>query len=256
MEHSEQQQPGSAGGPRKLAKRGHGVHHWLELGRRARRRITWRIAVVAGIVVLAFVAGVVALLMFTELDWAALVRPIGNFHPVPLFAAMALLPLAGFPIMPVYLIAGARFGTLGGGAVVALATVVHLIGSYVIARTIFRRPLDRLLNRWHAHLPEIPRDEEAAVAVVAALVPGVPYFVRNYLLAMTGVRLSVYFWICLPIHVARSYVSIMLGDLGNEPDGTRFIIIAGVEVLKVTIVALVLFWLRQHHRKYHASEHA
>lgn len=209
-------------------------------------------AIVAGVVAL-LAAGVAALFAFTEFDWHALMRWIERLHAVPLLIAMATLPLIAFPILPVYLVAGARFGPWGGGLVVALATAVHLVGSYVIARTVLRGPLERLLERWHAHIPAIPRDEEAAVALVAALVPGLPYVVRTYLLAMMGLRLRVYFWICLPIYVARSYVSILLGDLGTEPDRSRLFILGGVELVKIVICALVIWWLRQHHRRVHGG---
>ena len=169
---------------------------------------------------------------------------------------MAILPMFGFPILPVYLVAGVRFGALNGGVVVAVATAVHLVGSYFIARSFLRGPLERFLQRWHAHLPEVPDDEAAAVALIVALVPGIPYVIRNYLVAMTGIRLRVYFWICLPIYVARSYVSILLGDLGTDPDRKRLLILGGVEMLKVVICAIVIWWLREHHRRVHGHPDA
>jgi uncharacterized membrane protein YdjX (TVP38/TMEM64 family) len=227
-----------------------GAGHALLFAARQVPRRTW---VWLALVVALLVAGVAALLVFTEFDWAGLIRSIAGLPPVLLFVAMALLPIIGFPILPVYLVAGARFGPFGGGLAVAVATVVHLVGANLIARSILRRPLERLLRRWHAHLPEIPKDEEAAVSFIAALVPGIPYAVRNYLFPLMGLRLRVYLWIALPVYVARSYVSILLGDLGTDPDRTRLFILLGVEVLKVAICALVIWWLREHHRRVHGD---
>jgi uncharacterized membrane protein YdjX (TVP38/TMEM64 family) len=217
----------------------------------ATRRVSWKAWLLVGLVVLTLVAAIVALLVFTRFDWAALMDAINGLQAAPLIAAMALLPLIGFPILPVYLIAGVRFGPWGGGIVVTFATAAHLIGTYVIARTVLRRPLLRVLAKWHTHLPEIPPDEEAALAVIAALVPGLPYVVRNYILALAGLRLRVYFWICVPIYVARSYVSILLGDLGTDPDRSRLFILGGVEMAKAAICAAVIWWLREHHRRVH-----
>jgi uncharacterized membrane protein YdjX (TVP38/TMEM64 family) len=199
------------------------------------------------------VAALVVVLWTVDIDWSAVTRVISGLHPVSLIMAMAFLPVFAFPILPVYLVAGARFGPLGGGFVVCFVTAVHLIATYGIARSFLRRPLERLVARRHAHLPEIPPDEHAAVALIAALVPGLPYVVRNYLIALSGLRLRVYFWICLPIYVARSYVSILLGNLSGAPDRTRLFILGGVELLKVAICAFVIWRLREHHRKFHGA---
>lgn len=228
----------------------------LFAARRVKKRNWW----IGGAVVVLFALGGAWTVFFSGLDWRGLTNQaaeaIGGLHAVPLIAAMALLPIFGFPIMPVYVVAGVRFGLLGGGAVVAFATAVHLLGTYLIARSFLRRPVERVLGRWHAHLPHIPRDEEPAVALIAALIPGLPYFVRNYLLALAGVRLRIYFSICLPIYVARSYVSILLGDFGaDDPGGKQFFIVAAFETLKVVICGLVIWWLRVHHRRVHGHDH-
>jgi len=196
---------------------------------------------------------IVAVLTLTSFDWAALVARIERLPSVPLIAAMALLPIFAFPILPVYLVAGARFGPWGGGVVITFATIVHLLGTYLIGHSVLRPHLQRLLARWHAPQPDIPRDEEAAVALIAALVPGVPYAARNYLFALLGLRLRIYFWIALPISVARSYVSILLGHLGTAPSRHRLFILLGVELLKAAICAFVLWRLRVHHRRVHGA---
>ncbi len=232
------------------------VHHrsarevLLFATKRVSRRQWW----IAGAAVVGVVAAVAWILLFTRFDWHAALDFVAALRPVPLIVAMSLLPLIGFPILPVYLAAGVRFGALLGGVVVTLATVVHLLGSYLLFRTILRRPIERWLARWHAHLPHIPRDEEAAIALIIALVPGLPYVARNYLLAATGIRLSMYFWVCLPIHVAKSYVSILLGDVGADADVGRLVVIGSIELTKLAIVAGVIWWLRRHHLRLHGHD--
>lgn len=227
------------------------VRHFLELGQVKRSRLKW----LAGAVVLILAATVAAFLALRDFDWQRVTDAINRLHPAAVLPFMAVLPVAGFPIMFVYLFAGARFGPVLGGVVVAGVTAVHLLATYFIARSFLRRPLERFIERRHRHLPQVPEDEGPAVALVAALVPGLPYVVRNYALALAGVKFRVYFWVCLPVYVARSYVSILLGDLSSDPSRKGLFIIIAIDVVKVAICALVIAWLRQHHRKFHAHDH-
>ena len=204
---------------------------------------------------MAGLAAVGLVLRYTDLTLANVTDWIDTLNPVAVIPLMAFLPIAGFPISVVYLVAGARFGPLWGGVVVAVITTVHLLGTYLIARSFLRAPLQRFIERKHAHLPEIPEDEQAAVCVIAALVPGLPYVVRNYLLALAGVKLRYYLGVCLPIYVARSYVTILLGDMSSDPSRTKIIVLVVIDVLKIAICAFVIWRLREHHRKFHGHEH-
>ncbi len=226
------------------------MRHFLELGRVKRSKIKW--LVIAVLILLAGAA--VAILFLRDFDWQRITTVVERQNPLAVLPLMAVLPVFGFPIVFVYLFAGARFGPLLGGVVVAGVTAVHLIGTYLITRTFLRAPLERFIERRHRHLPQVPADEAAAVAVVAALVPGLPYVVRNYALALTGIRFRVYFWICLPVYVARSYVTILLGDLSSDPSRRGLFIIIAIDVVKVLICAGVIWWLRQHHRKVHGHD--
>ena len=212
-------------------------------------KIGWLIgAVVVGLVAIGLVW------RYTDLRLTDLVQWIDDQSALAMIPLMAILPIGGFPISVVYLVAGARFGPIWGGVVVAGVTAVHLLGSYAVARSFLRAPLQRFIERRHAHLPHIPEDEQAAVCLIAALIPGLPYVVRNYILALAGVKLRYYFWVCLPVYVARSYVTILLGDMTSDPTRTKIIILVVVDVLKVAICALVIWRLRKHHQKYHAHD--
>lgn len=182
---------------------------------------------------------------YADFDWARIPQTIAALNPFLVFALMATLPVAGFSVGVIYLVAGAKFGPLVGGIAVAGATAAHLLLTHWISRSFLRGPMQRYLARKHHRLPEIPPGENAAVAAMAALVPGIPYFIRNYLLALSGMPLRTYFWICLPIYVARSYVTIFLGDLSGDPDGRRLAVLATVYAVKLAICALLLAHLRR-----------
>ncbi len=181
-------------------------------------------------------------------DWAGLKVAVERMPPVPAVAAMALLPLAGLSISLVYFAAGAIFGGPTGLLVVAAVTAIHLLGTHAIAHGRLRRRLRDWLQRKGRRVPEIPEGDEAAVALMVALVPGLPYGVRNYLLALSGVPLKVYFWICWPTYVLRSTVVIFLGDIEAGRDLGRLTVLGLVYGLKLGICAWLVYRLRRRHR--------
>lgn len=205
----------------------------------SRRRWWW-----GGLGALALAAAL-TLWLWGDFEWRIIVETISGFNGAIVFVLMATLPIGGFSIVVVYLVAGAKFGPVLGGAAVAGATAVHLIASFWIARSFLRGPIERQLRRRGHRLPHVPEGENASVAAMAVLVPGLPYFSRNYLLALTDVPFRVYFWICLPLYVARSYVTILFGDLGTDPDARRFAVLVGVFVLKLAICGYLIWRIRR-----------
>ena len=167
--------------------------------------------------------------------------------------AMAVLPLFGFSIAVVYVVAGAKFGFWVGGAVITGITAFHLLASHWIGRGFLSAPLQRILARHRRHLPAFPPSENRSIAVMAALVPGPPYFARNYMLALTTIPLRVYFWICLPLYVLRSYVTLSLGDLSHHPSGDKLLLLGGIYVLKLSICGYLLQRLRRRLKGYHPT---
>jgi uncharacterized membrane protein YdjX (TVP38/TMEM64 family) len=249
MSHSRPDSEGSAAPRTRLRRRS--AHHALLFGvTKNKRAVGSALALITvGIAALAGVA------LYTDLSWSSVMDWIDGLNPIAVLPLMAVLPIVGFPISIVYLVAGARFGPVWGGVVVAFITAAHLGGTYLIARSFLRAPLKRFIERRHLHLPHIPEDEQAAICFIAALVPGLPYVIRNYLLALADVKFRYYFWVCLPIYVVRSYVTLMFGDMGNDPTRNKIIILLLVDALKVAICAFVIWRLREHHRKHHGHEH-
>jgi uncharacterized membrane protein YdjX (TVP38/TMEM64 family) len=231
--------------------------HGRTRGMRRARKTRHPLKLVIALAVLA-VVGVAAVLLWRKagLDWRDLTRTLAGFNWAVVFVLMALLPVAGFSVSVVYLVAGAKFGPVLGGVAVAGATAVHLLATYWICQTVLREPLRRFLKRRGHELPHVPEGENVSVAVMAVLVPGLPYFARNYLLALADVPLRVYFWICLPLYVARSYVTILLGDLGTSPDRKTLLILAAVYVTKLSICAYLIWRIRRRLKQLKAARAA
>ena len=204
-----------------------------------RQRWLTGIALVVGALLL------VVLYLRSDVDLEQISRRVAEFNTAIVLLLMATLPVAGFTVGLVYLVAGIKFGPVLGGVAVAGVTAFHLLASHWICRTVLREPLQRFLKKRNHSLPHAPEGEHASVAAMAALVPGLPYFARNYLLALTDVPLRVYFWVCLPIYVIRSYIVILLGDIGLDVSRRTLTILVAVYLLKLSICAYLLWRIRR-----------
>jgi uncharacterized membrane protein YdjX (TVP38/TMEM64 family) len=195
------------------------------------------------LVVLAVLSAAAFLLY--RVGWNDLVGHLHRLNPVVLLVLMAVLPVFGFSIAVVYVIAGAKFGLLWGGAAIALVTTIHLVATHALARSLLRPRIERHLLRHRGRVPHLPRGEEASFSTMVALVPGLPYFARNCALALTHIPLRTYFWICLPLYVLRSYVTLSLGDLGAELTREKLLILGGIFVVKISVCTYLILRIRR-----------
>jgi uncharacterized membrane protein YdjX (TVP38/TMEM64 family) len=192
-------------------------------------------------------------LITADFDWQAIPRAMDRLNAPTILLLSAVLPLAGLPISMVYLLIGVRFGPAVGLGIVAAMTALHLLGTHWIARSFLRRPLLLLIARHKHRVPEVPPGENVAVSLMAMLAPAIPYFVRNYVLALSGIPIRVYFWVALPIHVLRSYVALFLGGIGSSSSQHGLVFLAIFYSTKLTIFACVAWWLRRRHKRLAAS---
>ncbi len=212
-----------------------------DLRRRRRRRFLGAVGALAA------VAAAVTLLVEVG-GWRELVDALDRADPVLTVLLMAALPPVGFSIGVVYVVAGLKFGLGWGGVVIAGVTAVHLVAMHGIARTWLQRPLAGLLARRGHRLPAVPPGAETSVAAMVALVPGPPYVLRNYGLALSGMELGRYFLPCVLIYTLRSYVTLALGHLGARPEGEGLAWLAAVFVAKLGICAVLVRRIRRRHR--------
>ena len=154
---------------------------------------------------------------------------------------MVLLPNFGFPIVAFLVLAGAKFG-LAGGLLVATATMpIHLLVSFLLVHSFLRPPLRSLLRKMGYGLSQIPEKRVVPFTVLFVAVPGLPYAVKNYGLALTGIPFRYYFWISLPINVVLSIPVIGLGTSAVQMDPGRFVFFAAIFVVGY----LVMWWVKR-----------
>jgi len=136
--------------------------------------------------------------------------------PVPFFAAMAVLPVFGFPLSPFTFAAGPVFGpTMGAGPVVLcaiLATVVNVALSYWMAARALRPLMERLMTWLGYELPKMPAGTAWEAALLVRIVPGTPFFLQSYLLGLARVPFGIYMVVSSLVPAAYIAGTILAGD--------------------------------------------
>ncbi|MCY3541244.1 MAG: TVP38/TMEM64 family protein [Gammaproteobacteria bacterium] len=124
------------------------------------------------------------------------------------------------------LIGGAVFGTVTGTVVVLSASTLGAICAFVLARYVLR---DYVQEKFSKYLGQVNRgvaEEGAFYLFGLRVVPVVPYFVVNFVMALTPIRLWTYYWVT---------------QLGMLP-GTVLYVNSGKELGKLQSASGILSW--------------
>lgn len=154
-----------------------------------RRRNVFRVLALAALVAVA------AAVLVAGRDfggWAArMVGALRDAGPGWFFAAMAVLPAFGFPLLPFVLAAGPVFApVLGARTVFALAlaaVAVDTLIAYWLARQVLRPLVQRLLAYLGYAVPELPAAVGWQAVFLVRLAPGAPFWVQSYVLGLMRV---------------------------------------------------------------------
>jgi uncharacterized membrane protein YdjX (TVP38/TMEM64 family) len=133
-------------------------------------------------------------------------------HPLWLIAGMALLPLVPFPISPLWILAGIRFGFLGGLAACFAAMVVNLFLAYGLALILGRPLINRLVSFTGYTLPKIPRTDETKWIFLFRITPGIPLVVQNYTLGVARVNFWRYLLISIIVQISYAAAFLLFGS--------------------------------------------
>lgn len=208
-----------------------------------RRR--WR---VLAFVVIAIGLAVLGWLRGGEIrQWAnAAIGTLRDAGPVWFFAAMAVLPTLGFPLLPFALAAGPVFspqlGRMGVIACALAAVACNVSLSYGVAAKVLRPWTSALLQRWgYANVLEQRRDFGWRWVLFVRLAPGLPFFVQSYLLGLTRARFAPYVLISTLVPGAYIAGTIWFGDALWQAHARDVLWSTGVLVAAVLVVS----WVRR-----------
>jgi uncharacterized membrane protein YdjX (TVP38/TMEM64 family) len=173
--------------------------------------IPWR-AIIIGVLVC-----VAAALLYRKFDIDTVHEYASGLNGVVVFLLLTVLPLFGFPVTVLHVVVGMRFGIPLGLTLAAISITLQLLASYLLVhffREKFARRLEPVRQR-------IPKTAHGSMCLFTMLLPGVPYFAKNYVLPLLGVPFRTYLLVCLPIHIIRSSIAIIFGEMSDDLTPTR-----------------------------------
>ena len=198
-----------------------------------------------------FVVGlVVAVLVLRGIDVHAWIdRVLGWFRAIgvgPFFAAMAILPAFGFPVLAFSLTAGPVFGPqIGLGWVVAgvmVSLAINITLTYWLARYALRPLVEGIVRKLGYGLPQVRKDDHLGLALLVRIMPGPPFFVQSYLLGLAGVPFMTYLWVSWVVSSVYSVSLVVFGD--SVMKGDAKVVFFAVSIFVAVAVAIKM--VRRH----------
>lgn len=154
-------------------------------------------------------------------------------------ASYALLPLLGFPLSPLLVIAGVRFGFGTGMAIASAGILFHHILGFPIANGWMRGWLVRRMENWGHAIPQIGKKHQTWFTACFAAVHGPPYTAKLYLLALTGVSRMVYTAVGAPVYAFFCIIPVGAGSSVATID-VKWIYAIGIVSALILLVGFLL----------------
>lgn len=186
-------------------------------------------------------AGVALSLFWNRLDLGDLHARAKAISGAGVIAAITVLPLAGFPVSWLHLIAGVRFDFVGGMLVVGVTSVLHHVLGWALVRVLPARFFVRL-NPWREKLRGAGHRN---ATLFCCLLPGMPYTVQLYLMPVMGVPFHLMFGLSAALHTARAVVTILFGDISDDLTPPRIAMLAVYYILLFVASGLALRGIRR-----------
>lgn len=159
--------------------------------------------------------------------------------PVPFFAALTLLPLIGFPTTPFYILAGATFSPWVNLVAIPLSLFINVGLSFILTHSFLKRWMIATLARLGHTLPVMDKRRTIKVALLIKIAPGVPAFIKNYLIGLSGIHVLPYFAICFGITIWYAAAFVILGDSIYDKDPRLAIIAVALMLLILATLHLL-----------------
>ena len=201
----------------------------------------------------AAVRAAAGLLVLRGVDLAALLHQVLEAlraaGPWAFFAAMAVLPAVGVPmltfLLPALAAFGPRFGT-GPVVLLALAAVtVNFCLAYGLARGGLRPVVQALVTRLGYKMPSVDSGDAIDLLILLRVTPGVPFVVQNYLAGLAQAPFGKYLLISALIAWPMNTAFLLFGDALLHGKGR----VALVSLCAVVALAVAAHWLRKHYER-------
>jgi len=197
------------------------------------------------IIVASVLCLVVLVLCAKYIDLKSLHDKVAEINGWLLFVSMVILPLVGVPVSFLFIAGGVKFGPVWGLVLAAAAILLHLLGSYWIGNSILRKPLNWLFKRVGYPKPQIPEHHAIPICALIALVPGLPYVIKNYMMVLGDVKLGPLIAACWPMHFISVTLAVLFGGFSGELTMGKKIFLVCYLVLMMGLTRVVYRRLRR-----------
>jgi uncharacterized membrane protein YdjX (TVP38/TMEM64 family) len=164
---------------------------------------------------------------------------IGSANPIYILVAIAVLPLFGFPVSPLMVIAGVRLGALYGFWLVFLGLLFNFSAAYWLSAKMLREWLIDRIRRRGLSIPCVSLENMLAVTILIRATPGIPLFIQNYVLGVAGVRFWTYIIVSMLVHSIYGLAFVVFGNALTESKVWRMLIGGGLFVSIVLALSIV-----------------
>lgn len=141
-----------------------------------------------------------------------LTEQVRNLPTFWFIVAYALLPVVGFPLSPLLVLAGVKFGFWQGMGVAAGGVFIHHLIVYPLVHGALRRRVSERLAKSDYSIPTPAEKNHLWFTAVFASIHGPPYAIKLYLLALTEVKFRVYLWVGAPVYIIFCVIPVGAGS--------------------------------------------
>ena len=207
------------------------------------QRSGFGIAIIAKLALLALFVGLLVYfyqrgdLTQENLKRIAAALPTSLFLPAYFF-----LPLFGFPINVVLLASGMKYGFAVSIAIAVVAMAFHTFAAWHLAHGLFRKRLEDWLRETRFELPKIPEKHQIWFTTVFVTIPGLPYAVKLYSLALTNLPFRRYFLIVWLVHGLNAIPLIGIGVAAINVDVVWLIAFGVLGLLTILATSWLKTW--------------
>lgn len=175
--------------------------------------------------------------------WSVFLALVEHANPAYLFLAVAVLPLLGVPASPLLIAVGIKLGTATGMVFVAGAYLINFTAGYWMARSWFRAPLGRWLERRGQSIPKVAAADETQFILLLRITPGPPLFMQTYALGFAQVNFTRYLILSLLIQMFYVFAFLSLGQSLNHSAAWHIILALALLIGLALAVNLLRRWL-------------
>ena|GEM_PF-2217881 len=176
-------------------------------------RLAKSIALRWGLALFAALLGIMAAVYFRGDLLALWAYATTDRSPPAVFAgALVVLPALGFPLSPLLILMGGRFGWAPGLAGLALVVPIHLMVAFLVSRRVLFHRLCALAARRGVDLSSPPLSGRIKASLLFMALPGLSYSLKNYLLPLSGLPARYCLALGWPVQVLLGIPFIIFGS--------------------------------------------